>query len=691
MANLRGLTLISSVSSSDVEFRGYRAGVAYGPFVVTVTNTAQTLTQLLEDAVPFDQLVIASIDTGTISYNYSGGSESPATYPVGTLSVGGVVSPPFEFEPTTLVSSLGELVAALANGGNIQLTQSITATSTLRIKSNTRLIIPPGVTLTRGNSVNHYLLRNAGSSSSYSDWDDGNENIYIGGGGSIDLNSANNNTTVAGIDADISNYPGFGIHFYKANRVTVEDLYIVGRPYTESPTNGGKYLIATTECTNHRYERLKLNNVSDGIHVLGKCHMFDIEDIEGTTTDDMIVCTPDDYSSYVIAGTAGSCSGINIRNVRQTGHKTAVKLLGETTSRILSARLENIYAAPQTALFPAVYLGAVVGCVVDGVYGLMDSGTPLIDINHDVGVGTVGITSDVTLRNLTRRELNAASGKAGRLVRVDPAAKVTSLVIDGFRCFQSDGTEGYVGSTSGTIDLDSQTASGGYLTHCVVQNGRCIDANSGNGRFISTNTGVGHNGSAFVGGVTVTGNYVEGVTYGIITTGSANAARWFIANNHFNNVGRPAQWTGAQNVQWGRNTFAGSTSRINEITVNTAVVHMDAQVVASSSCQPYYSSGSPFTYALAAGSSWQGIGMVTSISGTSTIGAFEADVIVCTGTTYTVTLRDGFPGQRKTIRNNASGDITVASTSSGTITGSPVAAGTTQTFVCTNHRDWTVV
>lgn len=86
----------------------------------------------------------------------------------------------------------------------------------------------------------------------------------------------------------------------------------------------------------------------------------------------------------------------------------------------------------------------------------------------------------------------------------------------------------------------------------------------------------------------------------------------------------------------------------------------------------YYSNGTVWAALATGGGGGGGPMTIEPVSGAGSVGAVENSLVVCSGTTYTVTLpaaATAGAGHRITIKRTASGDITIAADSAETIDG----------------------
>lgn len=172
--------------------------------------------------------------------------------------------------------------AALNQGGVIGIPGNlgvIEINATLYVRSNSAVIIGKGTTLKMAdNSGRTLVLANLNDQS-------GDTNIYVGGGGTIDGNSANQNA--------ISDIRQMGLYFCNVDQLTIENLRIV---------NIRKYHILLASATNFLVRDIWVTSTqagADGVHVHGNSNNGVIERISGTSGDDFIALNVKDVSNWL--------------------------------------------------------------------------------------------------------------------------------------------------------------------------------------------------------------------------------------------------------------------------------------------------------------------------------------------------------------------------------------------------------
>lgn len=727
-------------------------GKELAPITVTLAAAVQQVsaTALVPTTATWTQVIGFRVvsTAASVYFNWSGGTNNPSTAGYGQLLVAGktitptveaVTNTPFDSAAsaavvvtlgTSATNNVATLNAALLTNSWVVISTPGTYTfnASILIPSNVRLTVNPGVILKLADNTNIDLIRNYGSDGvrSAASWGAGNTNITIDGGGKLDFNFANNNTT-GGINTGtgaayggagaITNWPGWGIGFYAVTNFVIRDLEIVGCPYTYAGSSA-KYAVAMTSCTDGLLQKLKIDNKSDGIHCLGGCKRIYIRDIVGTTSDDLVSVCPADYASYIIAGTRADCENIHVENVAQLGDSTAVKFLGcsvgGTEYRVRNCSAKNIYAKPRKSTHPTVYVGGFDGCTLENVYGYMSPDTAMIEVNHDIGIstdaaidlGVAAICRGLKIINPIRRENGSFSvgsaanreeysgTKLGRMLTVYKQAKVIDIDIDGSTWLTSAGIEGAViGGGVGGFEIDSiVTTWAGYVKNLRIRNVMLKDANAAGSRLVTANKGLCHDGTGWTGSVTLENCFVDGSTYGAyFDTGSTATYRVLVSGCTFKGVVRAFYLDVTANICVDNCYFDSSIDRIFHLaTTNIVDIRWGSNNFVANNSASFWWSSNFATIVPKSVQYGRGQGYV-SITALATYSVYEADVIHVTANSFTVTLRDAFPGKIVTVINSGAGTTTMASSSSGTFSTGTVAAGAKTTYVCTNYKDWQVM
>jgi len=179
----------------------------------------------------------------------------------------------------TAAQNYAAIQAALTAGGAVTIDAPIGTVididTTLEIPSNTAIEIKEGVTLRKTGTTTTQIFKN-------SDPVNGNKNIKIFGGGTLDCNVDG----VTSIQANIRNWNGL----YLDN---IDGLYVGGGLKIK---NAYKYIVYGAKLTNFVFEDLDLYSTGaagrDGIHLQGNSSNGVIQRITGTTTDDFIALNP---------------------------------------------------------------------------------------------------------------------------------------------------------------------------------------------------------------------------------------------------------------------------------------------------------------------------------------------------------------------------------------------------------------
>ncbi len=212
------------------------------------------------------------------------------------------------------------------------------------------------------------------------------------------------------------------------------------KPTVEKATfksTAGKYAVLFQNAINFVARDLFMDNTfSDGVHIQGPSARGYIENIRGTTGDDMVAITPNDYSAYTW-GNEGDVTDIlidGVQIVNQTVANAVRILSGKKSSTVLNTKrikVKNITGTGITSFGNAVYIGddnsdantrngQIDDITIDGVsVVLQGSSNSLINIS--------GISTSLTIPNITIKNVAILSDMSAV---VSCTHLVTNLILD---------------------------------------------------------------------------------------------------------------------------------------------------------------------------------------------------------------------------------------------------------------------
>lgn len=240
---------------------------------------------------------------------------------------------------------------------------------TLVIHSNTRFILSPGAHLIMAPESRCAIIENEHFRGGGKD-----KNIEIIGG------TWDGNSDGQGLDAiyevqhrldhpyDPDRFKGKLIRFAHVDALTLEKMTV------KDPVSYG---IQIGDCTGFYVRDIIFDyncnfGTTDGVHIQGDCYNGVIENLSGTTNDDLVSLTPIDESHAEV--TRGNIANIVIRNIMGVNAYSGVRLLacdGFTTTNIL----------------------------ISGVYGTYRHNAVLIT-NHHLKPGTRSYFDDITVEHV---------------------------------------------------------------------------------------------------------------------------------------------------------------------------------------------------------------------------------------------------------------------------------------------------
>ena len=247
-----------------------------------------------------------------------------------------------------------------------------TLNTCLVIGNGVTLSIAPGVVLKQEAGTNCYLLRNE-------DAVNGNTNITLCGGGSID---ANNQTTPNG-NNEYNVWYGDCTQFRRVNGLVIRDLTWL---------NALKYCIFIKGCTRFHVHTNTFNTNSDCVHVEGPSYNGIIETLSATAGDDTIGLIPDNGNYRPLhRGTGGDIRNIIIRGIEGRNSANLVSIRGPQGYTIENVSIRDLNGIIAT--------GRAVGIALDVNFGdsvgstIKNISIDQVDVSTPVGAAAIGISA----------------------------------------------------------------------------------------------------------------------------------------------------------------------------------------------------------------------------------------------------------------------------------------------------------
>lgn len=216
--------------------------------------------------------------------------------------------------PPTGIDDSANIQTLLDLGGHVIINKPGTyIVGRLTIGDYTTLELGKGVTLKKKDGTNNYILVNKGHLTSTR-----NKFVHIKGG-IWDLNKTGNPTSTGNLTTNPQSWPGLGVLFHGVDNLKITDIENIG--------NESKYCFLIADATNIYANTIDFNNTSDGLHFQPPIYNCRIENITGTTGDDLIAFTAGDYIKYALCRT-GNFENVTIDNVYSTSVVEHVRLVG---------------------------------------------------------------------------------------------------------------------------------------------------------------------------------------------------------------------------------------------------------------------------------------------------------------------------------------------------------------------------
>lgn len=344
----------------------------------------------------------------------------------------------------TAAANTTAIQAALTVGGSVSITVPgvYLINATLTIPSNTNFNIGAGVTIKLADGLSiARIIQNV-------DMTVGNSNIAITGKGTLDANSTNIN--LSGLVSDVRL---MAMRFTRVTGLIVDGISII---------NTIKYAVHITATTKFRTSNLTFSSSgvgADGVHVHGQCSEGLIENIYGTTGDDVVVLNVRDVGNWLdpITGGTGFIKNILIRNI--TGATIAansgspVALYGNTTG-------------VTTAVSGATWASGIATVTATGFVGVVGSFITVAGITASVSNGYNG----------TFRVKSIAANTVSYVVSISPGTYTSGGTVD--NCYDMAGivvenVKSASGGTSAALNIiSSPTGTTGVIGSLKVSDVR---------------------------------------------------------------------------------------------------------------------------------------------------------------------------------------------------------------------------
>ena len=211
------------------------------------------------------------------------------------------------------------------NSEKIQNKLKLNTNINIKSKNNDNYIIKNTIEIDNNNSItldNNTVLKNASLSNMIRKKEniDRLQNIKLSGG----IYNYDNQT------AGGNNLHTIFIH--KCDDLLIEKLQVL---------NSSKYAFLLADINRGTIKDITLNTSSDGIHFQPPLKNILVENIKGTSHDDMIAITIGDFDAYNTS--AGDVEDIVIRNIQPNNSLTALKLCGQNGYKFKNVLMEQVY------------------------------------------------------------------------------------------------------------------------------------------------------------------------------------------------------------------------------------------------------------------------------------------------------------------------------------------------------------
>ena len=211
------------------------------------------------------------------------------------------------------------------NSEKIQNKLKLNTNINIKSKNNDNYIIKNTIEIDNNNSItldNNTVLKNASLSNMIRKKEnvDRLQNIKLTGGiYNYDNQSAGGNNLHT-------------IFIHKCDDLLIEKLQVL---------NSSKYAFLLADINRGTIRDITLNTSSDGIHFQPPLKNIFVENIKGTSHDDMVAITIGDFDAYNTS--SGNVEDIVIRNIQPNNSLTALKLCGQKGYKFKNVLMEQVY------------------------------------------------------------------------------------------------------------------------------------------------------------------------------------------------------------------------------------------------------------------------------------------------------------------------------------------------------------
>ena len=330
---------------------------------------------------------------------------------------------------------------------------------TLMIHSNTRFILSPGAVLLAAPMSKCALIENEHFAGNGRD-----ENITVTGG------TWDGNCDAMGLDAEYeaihrlddpyspSLFKGKLIRFAHLDRIKLTDMVV------KNPVSYGIQIgdVRGFVCRDLFFDCNHHFGTTDGVHINGPARDGVIENLCGTTNDDMVSLTTYDEPHAEVS--VGPISNVYIHNITAMNGYSGIRLLSGENCEMRSVHIDGLYGdyrhngvilsnhnkRPGRVWFDDITIEHVHASksdtpLGDGCFRYWEK---YADPCAIIEFGPEAICGTVTLRDIIRRETHTTQGA---LVAVSSTASIERLVTDNLHQSVSDGVSAPVWNVKGVI------------------------------------------------------------------------------------------------------------------------------------------------------------------------------------------------------------------------------------------------
>lgn len=282
------------------------------------------------------------------------------------------------------------------------------------------------------------------------------------------------------------------LRFRHADGIKVLDVTVT--------SSAGKYAVNFADCTNFHVNRPTFATFSDGVHITGPCSNFSIRNVFGTTGDDSVAMTANDYPAY--ADSVGPISDGVIENLfTASGSRMCIVNAGASDTSTKRIRIRHVFGS--TSAQPAVLIaddnaypntqgGRFDAISVEHLSTSTPNNQPAIMLTG-INTGRVrirGVSWDNASATIAPIRVNpasagtfdaitiadvtvAAQGAAQPIIDVGTFATVKKITVDGLQYDSANAIVGVVNTGGNVTDLTISKVSGNATgsTNLVNMNG----------------------------------------------------------------------------------------------------------------------------------------------------------------------------------------------------------------------------